>query len=83
MPSVPVLTAAIPLDIVEGYRDGLDLNNPEPGPNRSACYRFGFANARDDRRGRPRFRSPQEAEELYEAAIKEDRDNGIEPYPAR
>lgn len=41
-------------DMVEGYIDGGDLNNPEPGPNRSPAYRHGFANGRDDANGRPR-----------------------------
>lgn len=40
--------------MVEGYRDGLDLDSPEPSANRSASYRHGFANGRDDRRGKPR-----------------------------
>ena len=38
-------------EMLEGYREGLDMSNPEPGVNRSWSYRHGFANARDDRRG--------------------------------
>jgi hypothetical protein len=41
-------------DMVQGYMDGLDINNPEPSSNRSASYRHGFANGRDDRCGKPR-----------------------------
>jgi hypothetical protein len=41
-------------EMVEGYMDGLDLNSPEPSDNRSHSYRHGFANGRDDRRGKPR-----------------------------
>lgn len=41
-------------EMVEGYMDGLDLSSPEPSANRSASYRHGFANGRDDRRGESR-----------------------------
>lgn len=41
-------------EMVEGYRDGLDMGSPEPSDNRSASYRHGFANGRDDRAGKPR-----------------------------
>jgi hypothetical protein len=41
-------------EMVQGYMDGLDLDSPEPSANRSASYRHGFANGRDDRRGKPR-----------------------------
>lgn len=41
-------------EMVEGYIDGFNLNNPEPSSNRSASYRHGFQNGRDDRRGTPR-----------------------------
>jgi hypothetical protein len=41
-------------DMIEGFRDGYDLNAPDPSANRSASYRHGFANGRDDRRGKPR-----------------------------
>lgn len=41
-------------DMIEGYKDGLDLDAPEPSANRSASYRHGFANGRDDRAGKPR-----------------------------
>lgn len=41
-------------EMIEGYCDGLNLDCPEPSDNRSASYRHGFANGRDDRRGKPR-----------------------------
>ena len=41
-------------EMVDGYMDGLDLSSPEPSDNRSQSYRHGFANGRDDRRGKPR-----------------------------
>ena len=41
-------------DTLQGYFDGLDVSSPEPSANRSRSYRHGFANARDDRAGRPR-----------------------------
>ena len=41
-------------DMLLGYRDGLDREALEPSANRSASYRHGWANARDDRRGTPR-----------------------------
>lgn len=41
-------------EMIEGFMDGYDLNAPEPSANRSASYRHGFANGRDDRRGKPR-----------------------------
>lgn len=41
-------------EMVQGYLDGRDLNNPEPSENRSHSYRHGFANGRDDRSGTAR-----------------------------
>jgi hypothetical protein len=35
-------------EMVDGYRDGLDLNAPEPSANRTHCYRHGFANGRHE-----------------------------------
>ena len=47
--------AADPIvEMTEGYRAGADLDCPDPGPNRSAAYRHGFVNRRDDLRGEPR-----------------------------
>ena len=41
-------------EMLQGYMDGLDLNEPEPSDNRSHSYRHGFANGRDDRARKPR-----------------------------
>lgn len=41
-------------ETVEGYLDGRCMDNPEPSENRSHSYRHGFANGRDDKRGKPR-----------------------------
>ena len=35
-------------EMIEGFRDGYDLDAPEPSANRSHSYRHGFANGRDD-----------------------------------
>ena len=35
-------------EIVQGYRDGCSVDNPWPGANRSAAYRHGFLNGRED-----------------------------------
>lgn len=51
---IPAIAAAANPDMIEGYLDGFNLDNPEPSVNRSASYRHGFANGRDDRRGKPR-----------------------------
>lgn len=41
-------------EMIDGFLDGYDLDAPEPSTNRSASYRHGFANGRDDRAGKPR-----------------------------
>jgi len=41
-------------ETILGYWDGFDLDSPEPTMNRSASYRHGFANGRDDRNRSPR-----------------------------
>lgn len=38
----------------EGFLDGYDPDSPEPSANRSASYRHGFANGRDDINHSPR-----------------------------
>lgn len=37
------------VEMVEGFRDGYDLNNPEPNENRSHSYRHGFKAGRNDK----------------------------------
>lgn len=41
-------------EMIAGYLDGLDHDSPVPSDNRSHSYQHGFANGRDDRRGKPR-----------------------------
>lgn len=41
-------------EMTEGYLDGWKPDNPEPSENRSASYRHGFANGRDDLARSPR-----------------------------
>ena len=41
-------------EMVLGYREGFNLDNPEPSENRSASYRHGFANGRADKTGKSR-----------------------------
>lgn len=41
-------------ETLEGYFDGRDPDSPEPSANRSATYRHGFQNGRDDLACRPR-----------------------------
>lgn len=41
-------------EMLQGYLDGHDPNSPEPSANRSHSYRHGFANGRDDLRGKSR-----------------------------
>lgn len=46
-------------EMLAGYLDGLDPDNPEPSSNRSHSYRHGFANGRDDLNRRPRATAAQ------------------------
>jgi hypothetical protein len=36
-------------EMIEGFRDGCDLNAPEPNDNRSHSYRHGFKAGRNDK----------------------------------
>lgn len=36
-------------EMLQGFRDGSDLSNPEPGDNHSYSYRHGFKAGRNDR----------------------------------
>lgn len=57
---------------IEGYRDGCDMDSPEPSANRSASYRHGFAVARADRAGRPAFGSAAAARHMASEAEQSD-----------
>lgn len=52
--SVEALVDRFEAEMAEGYLDGFDLDNPPPSENRSASYRHGFENGRDDRGRHPR-----------------------------
>lgn len=58
-------------DMVDGYRDGFDLNSPEPSDNRSHSYRHGFKNGRADRSGKP-WDTAQDLRVLADIAIAKD-----------
>jgi hypothetical protein len=58
-------------EMIEGYRDGRDPDSPEPSANRSASYRHGFSNGRDDHAGSPRA-AAQMLRLMADKAIKED-----------
>jgi hypothetical protein len=55
-------------EMVQGYLDGFDRNNPPPSENRSHSYRHGFANARDDLDRNPRA-SAQKLREMADQAM--------------
>jgi hypothetical protein len=57
---------------VEGYRDGFDLNSPEPSLNRSARYRHSFECGRADREGRPAYGGLAAALEHADRALADD-----------
>jgi hypothetical protein len=58
-------------EMLQGYLDGLNLDNPNPSSNRSHSYRHGFANGRDDRRKKPRA-SASTLREWADDAIEKD-----------
>jgi hypothetical protein len=66
-------------EMIEGYRDGLDLNCPEPSSNRSHSYRHGFANGRDDRKGKPRASFEELTRQADGAMMRDDCDRELGP----
>ena len=58
-------------EMVQGYIDGTDPNNPEPNDNRSHSYRHGFAMARADRSGKPAG-DPKKLHEMADEAMRKD-----------
>ncbi len=59
-------------EMVEGYMDGLDLDNPEPSDNRSHSYRHGFRNGRADKIGKP-WATAQASRVLAVEAMEKDK----------
>lgn len=56
-------------DMIDGYLDGCDPNSPEPSDNRSRSYKHGFANGRDDLRGKPRATAEELRDMAHEAML--------------
>ncbi len=59
-------------EFYQGYRDGFDLNSPEPSANRSHCYRHSFMVGRADRRGEAAYGSAAAAREMAAEAERND-----------
>ena len=59
-------------EMVSGYRDGRNLENPEPNDNRSHSYRHGFAVGRSDRAGQPALGGYATAMRLADEAMAKD-----------
>jgi hypothetical protein len=58
-------------EMLLGYMDGFNLDNPEPSENRSHSYRHGFANGRDDRNRSPRAFASTLREHAEAAKLKD------------
>ena len=59
-------------EMIEGYRDGLNLDNPEPSANRSRSYRHGFDRGREDRKMRAPPADVPTLKRMAEDAMAED-----------
>lgn len=58
-------------EILEGYLDGRTPDSPEPSGNRSASYRHGFANGRDDLTRKPRASAAMIRDMMAEAMARD------------
>lgn len=65
-------------EMVEGFRDGYDLDLPDPGPNRSEAYRFGFQNGRHDN-GIGKIESPHVRRKMAEDILARGNLEGKQP----
>lgn len=54
-------------EMITGYFDGRNQGTPEPGENRSPCYRHGFANGRDDSGAGPAAPHPRASAQAMRA----------------
>lgn len=54
-------------EMVEGYLDGHNPNNPEPSANRSRSYRHGSQSGRDDLAKRPSAPAAMRRQQAEEA----------------
>ncbi len=68
-------------EFIDGYLDGRNPDVPEPGLNRSACYRHSFAVGRAEIANTPILASVSRA--LAEQAIKQDRGEHLEMRDGR
>lgn len=59
-------------EMLDGYRDGRDLSNPEPSGNRSHSYRHSFACGRADMAMQPAFGGAATARRLANEAMAKD-----------
>ncbi len=59
-------------EMVVGYLDGFNLENPEPSENRSESYRHGFANGRADKSGKSRGLCLEELSRMADQAMLND-----------
>mgnify|MGYP003443714893 CR=1 FL=1 len=59
-------------EMIQGYRDGRNLENPEPNDNRSHSYRHGFKAGRSDVTHTLQFPSVQAAIEMANEAVSKD-----------
>jgi hypothetical protein len=62
-------------EMVQGYIDGFNLDDPAPSENRSESYRHGFANGRADKTGKSRGLSFDELTKLADLAMQKDAAN--------
>jgi len=61
-------------EMIEGYKDGFQLDAVPPGPNRSRCYVHGWLNGRDDRLGKPRATADELRKNGEKARLADDID---------
>ena len=59
-------------EMIAGYRDGYDLDAPEPSANRSYSYRHGFMVGRSEKVNRKPAAPWQRLEELGDEAAAKD-----------
>jgi hypothetical protein len=56
-------------EMVQGYREGFDLDAPSPSANRSHSYRHGFKNGRADKMGKSRGLTCKELSDAADLAM--------------
>lgn len=61
-------------DMIDGYKDGRDLNAPEPSTNRSRSYRRGFSVGRAEKENR-RLGSFEQVTYMADEAMRLDQED--------